>query len=199
MARGTTGSKLSREEIVAAARELIMEVGVDGCTMRELSTRLGVALGATYHHVPNKHELLVFVGQDIYREIADHLPDEGTWSERMKATMVHTAITLREHPGMAEYLLTHGDQIRPQEPNLAIYSMLREAGFDDATVSTLMMSMFLYVGGISMSWRGLTSAGAQDGNLVGLVPREEVQRVFEDGIDMFLVGAEARLASISRR
>lgn len=194
MTRPTNGSKLSRDEIVVAARELITEVGVEGCTMRELSSRLGVALGATYHHVPNKHELLVLVGQDIYREIADHLPDRGTWSERLKAAMVHTANTLRDHPGMAEYLLTHGEQIRPEQPNLAIYTMLSDAGFDADTISTLMMSMFLFVGGISVSWRNLTSEQAQGGGLVGLVPSDDVQRVFEDGLDMFLVGAAARLA-----
>ncbi|MGE3833868.1 MAG: TetR family transcriptional regulator [Acidimicrobiia bacterium] len=38
---------LSEQAIVAAAVEILGERGVAGLTMRELSTHLGVALGAT--------------------------------------------------------------------------------------------------------------------------------------------------------
>ena len=58
--------------IVRAALEIIEECGVDGLTMRPLSARLDVALGATYHRVPNKHALLVLVAKDLYSRGAPH-------------------------------------------------------------------------------------------------------------------------------
>ena len=54
--------------------------------MRELSKRLGVSLGATYHHVANKDQLLELVGRDVYRDVADALlvtevfTPQGHWS-----------------------------------------------------------------------------------------------------------------------
>src|ERR1700722_20475670 len=71
------GSGLSDREIVRAARDLIAEVGVQGLSMRRLSAKLGVALGATYHHVPPKRDLLLLVAHDLYEEV--HVPEKGTW------------------------------------------------------------------------------------------------------------------------
>ena len=60
---------LSEQEIVATALEIIKRAGVEGLTMRMLSDSLGVALGATYKHVPNKDELLRLVAHELYSRI----------------------------------------------------------------------------------------------------------------------------------
>jgi TetR/AcrR family transcriptional regulator, tetracycline repressor protein len=44
--------------VLAAARELITEVGLKGLTMRALARTLGVAPNALYSHVPGKDELV---------------------------------------------------------------------------------------------------------------------------------------------
>lgn len=187
-----TSPKLSEAAIVSAARELISEVGVDGCTMRELSTRLGVALGATYHHVPNKERLLALVGRDVYRDIADGLPSEGDWKTRLRAAMIRTVELFGQYPGLASHVMTHGAEIQPEDPNIAIYTMLVDAGFAGEQIGQFMGSLFLFVGGMCMSERAdLSSVGA---NLLGAEAVEgSLRGVFEAGLDMLIDGAELRL------
>lgn len=46
--------RLSREQVLATALELLDEVGLDGLTMCRLATALGVQNGATYWHFRSK-------------------------------------------------------------------------------------------------------------------------------------------------
>src|SRR3981081_4526352 len=60
---------LGKDTILAAALDTHPERGVAGLSMRVLSQRLGVSLGATYRHVPNKDELLRLVAADLYARV----------------------------------------------------------------------------------------------------------------------------------
>lgn len=192
---GSPPSRLSEGQVIAAARELIRELGVDGCTMRALSTRLGVALGATYHYVPNKQRLLALVGRDVYREIAEGLPADGDWKARLRATMVRTVELFGQYPGLAAHVMAHGADIPPQDPNLVIYTMLQEAGFTGEAAGELMGSLFLFVGGMCISAPAFADVGVvATADLLGTeVLTDDFRRVFEAGLDMLLDGAELRL------
>ncbi|MFG3115560.1 TetR/AcrR family transcriptional regulator [Streptomyces sp. NPDC048197] len=56
--------RISREEIVEAARRIVTEAGVDRLTMRRLATEVGSTPMALYHHVRDKEELLVLLLDD---------------------------------------------------------------------------------------------------------------------------------------
>ncbi|MEU9497298.1 TetR/AcrR family transcriptional regulator [Streptomyces sp. NPDC048196] len=56
--------RISREEIVATARRIVTEAGVDRLTMRRLATEVGSTPMALYHHVRDKEELLVLLLDD---------------------------------------------------------------------------------------------------------------------------------------
>ncbi|TDD64757.1 TetR/AcrR family transcriptional regulator [Actinomadura rubrisoli] len=56
--------RISREEIVEAARRLVDEEGVAKLTMRRLATQVGSTPMALYHHVRDKEELLVLLLDD---------------------------------------------------------------------------------------------------------------------------------------
>src|ERR1700735_5755608 len=68
---------LDKQSIVSAALDIIAERGVAGLSMRLLSQRLGVSLGATYRHVPNKDDLLRLVAADLYGRITPAGDTEG--------------------------------------------------------------------------------------------------------------------------
>ena len=89
---------LSEDIIVEAAKGLLAEHGVDGLTMRALSERLGVALGATYRHVPNKHALLQLVARSLYDDIS-HVEDEPDPLARVKAVMLEVRRMFARLPG----------------------------------------------------------------------------------------------------
>ncbi|EFL23632.1 putative transcriptional regulator [Streptomyces himastatinicus ATCC 53653] len=56
--------RFSREEVVATARRIVDEDGVDRLTMRRLATEVGSTPMALYHHVRNKEELLLLLLDD---------------------------------------------------------------------------------------------------------------------------------------
>jgi len=56
--------RISREEVVATARRIVDEDGVDRLTMRRLATEIGSTPMALYHHVRNKEELLLLLLDD---------------------------------------------------------------------------------------------------------------------------------------
>lgn len=49
----------SRARILAAARELFLERGFDGATLRAIATRAGMGASSIYRHIRSKEELLV--------------------------------------------------------------------------------------------------------------------------------------------
>ena len=62
---------LSREQVVAAAVELLRRYGLGDLSMRRLARELGVAPGALYWHVANKQELLVEVADVLLAEVPE--------------------------------------------------------------------------------------------------------------------------------
>ena len=85
--------------------------------MRRLSTELGVALGATYHHVATKNALLALVAQDLYNDVSKPNGDVGTWEERLRSLMITQATVAAGYPGMGNFMMTHAAEIVPTDLN----------------------------------------------------------------------------------
>lgn len=175
---------LSNEAIVNAAREMIADVGVEGLTMRTLSAKLGVALGATYHHVPTKHDLLLRVGEALYAEIADVPVDSAPWDEALKTMMLRVGEVVRRYPGMGSFMIDHADELAATELNRVMTTALHEAGFSERGVAAVMSAMFFYATGMSAAG----SAGSAR-SFEGI----DMQKLFEEGLDLLFAGARARL------
>jgi AcrR family transcriptional regulator len=64
-----------RAELVRIARELVRESGPAGCSMREVSRRVGVSQAARYRHFADKTALLDAVGAEAYAELEQRYRD----------------------------------------------------------------------------------------------------------------------------
>lgn len=62
---------LSRPLIVAAARRLLREIGLEKTSLRRLATELGVTAPALYAHVTDKDDLLAALAETGFRELVD--------------------------------------------------------------------------------------------------------------------------------
>src|SRR5215213_8455931 len=60
---------LDEDAVVAAARSLVAEAGIEGLTMRALAQRLDVAPNALYSHVANKTILIDLVLDDVLADV----------------------------------------------------------------------------------------------------------------------------------
>ncbi|MFJ7250729.1 TetR/AcrR family transcriptional regulator C-terminal domain-containing protein [Kitasatospora sp. NPDC098652] len=87
---------LHRDDVIAAALDLLDEVGLERLTTRALTERLGVAPGALYWHVRSKQELLTAMadtvvapafttpGTDSGKE-AETEAEAGSWAQHTEA------------------------------------------------------------------------------------------------------------------
>ena len=168
---------LSEDVIVEAAKGLLAEEGVDGLTMRALSDRLGVALGATYRHVPNKHALLQLVAGSLYDDIS-HVEDEPDPLARVKAVMLEVRRMFGRYPGMAAYVSTHMSDFESPAVTTMLVEPLLESGLRPDEAEALVLDLVLFTAGVL---------------LVKVDPIVEIraQTAYEHGIDLFLAGALA--------
>lgn len=75
--------RLTRDQVLAAALDLLDEVGLDNLTMRRLATALGVQNGATYWHFPSKQALLEAMADALLAGVTDDLDPHQPWPERI--------------------------------------------------------------------------------------------------------------------
>ena len=72
-------ARTSRDEILAAGRDLLEEGGLDGVTMQAVADRVGVRAPSLYKRVPNRGALIAAIGeaaqQDLGRQLEPALRD----------------------------------------------------------------------------------------------------------------------------
>jgi TetR/AcrR family transcriptional regulator, tetracycline repressor protein len=94
--------RLSREQVLSTALDLLDEVGLEHLTMRRLATALGVQNGATYWHFRSKQALLEAMADTLLTGLTAGLDAESPWVERI------TGLAHR----LREALLSHRDGAR---------------------------------------------------------------------------------------
>jgi TetR/AcrR family transcriptional regulator, tetracycline repressor protein len=75
--------QLSREQVLAAALNLLDEAGLEQLTMRRLAAALGVQNGATYWHFRSKQDLLEAMADTLLAGLTAGLDTESPWTERI--------------------------------------------------------------------------------------------------------------------
>ena len=110
--------RLDRTQIVAAAIELLDEVGISELSTRRLATRLGVRSPTLYWHVRNKAELLDLVAEDLCAAAFDidlNLPWRGQLEQGLRQfralVLAHrdVAALLRDRPPQGPNRLGHAE------------------------------------------------------------------------------------------
>ena len=75
--------RLSREQVLSTALDLLNEVGLEHLTMRRLASALGVQNGATYWHFRSKLALLEAMADTLLTGLTAGLGAESPWDERI--------------------------------------------------------------------------------------------------------------------
>lgn len=73
--------KLSREQIVNEAINLLHEQGLKQVTLRNLAERLGMRAPSLFWYFKNKDELLAMVDAEIFRQCVRDIPPCDTWQQ----------------------------------------------------------------------------------------------------------------------
>ncbi len=143
-----TRSRLSAEDVLDAALEVLDEMGFDGFTMRKLADRLEVTPMAIYTHFRNKVALLGALVELVISEVEYPDPDGDDWQAAFTTLGRSMRTVLLRHPGIVPVMLnqstTGPNQLRLADTG---YTILRSGGLTDIAVLRAMGTLVAYVMG----------------------------------------------------
>ncbi|NGN66840.1 TetR family transcriptional regulator [Streptomyces sp. A7024] len=202
--------QLSREQIVAAAIELLDAEGVEALSMRKLGTRLGAGATSLYRHVANRDELIQLAVDDVYGELK--LPaaaGRGKWRAAVARTATELRAMVLRHPWIAPELgqvgLVH---VGPNAVRMStgLLAQFEAAGFPTGEKDQAAGTLMAYVIGIATAEAAYLSLIARSGKterewVADLDPDsgkaghpEQIrEKDFRYGLDRVLDGLAARL------
>ena len=130
---------------MAAALAIISETGIDSLTMRALSDRLDVALGATYKYVANKRILLELVVAELFSRVEDTDVKGSDWQARINSLFLEIYETFRAYPGLA-WQITNLPPAATRPPDIynTLVELLSDAGFTDPSIHDLIRALMFY-------------------------------------------------------
>jgi hypothetical protein len=99
--------------------------------------------------------------------------------------MLNIADVVGQYPGMAAFMNANATDVVPVELNRAVVEVLNDAGFTRRGTNAVMSALFFYVTGMNMGGPAVASSSALGG--------ANLKQLFEDGLDILLAGARARL------
>jgi AcrR family transcriptional regulator len=181
---------LSTGLIVDTACQLIAQSHTDQLTMRRLSERLGVALGATYHYVPDRDSLLVMVAERINASISLRSTRPADWASTLRGLMIDYADAYATYPGMSNFAASHLGATPPDATQIGLLALLDAAGFAPESAFNVLAACFFYTS-------GATSSGFLHTDQPGY-PASHLMLRFGKGLDLLIEGAKAQLREDKR-
>ncbi|WP_261554177.1 TetR/AcrR family transcriptional regulator [Frankia tisae] len=175
---GPRRGALHEAEIVGEALEIIGADGVEGLTMRRLSDNLGVAVGATYKHVPTKEHLLRLVTLELYTRVGSCEPTDADWRRGIRSFLLRFREVVGAYPGMATHISAHVADPMPHRLYTSLNGTLRDVGFSPAGADRVVRVLFFYTSGAM---------------LAPLTLDEHADAEFAAGLDLVLDGAHRSL------
>jgi TetR/AcrR family transcriptional regulator, tetracycline repressor protein len=136
---------LSRELVLAAARRIADDEGVDRLTMRRLAGELGVLPNALYSYFPNKEALLDALIDDLLGGIDPGDPAEGDWRDGLVRVMDSTRRLLLAHPQLVPVFLARPG-LGPNAARLGeiTFTLLRRGGLEGARAVEAFRVLLIY-------------------------------------------------------
>lgn len=157
---------LSRDQIVAAALELLDGEGIDALSMRKIGGALNAGAASLYSHVAGKDELVELVVDEIYGEI--EVPDAGASDWRAAATSCAESMraVIRRHPWIVSLLGEAGlAYLGPNVMRLSegLLTVFEAGGFSLQAADQAVNTFVAYVIGISTSEAAWLTTVARSG------------------------------------
>ncbi|MEZ0365806.1 TetR/AcrR family transcriptional regulator C-terminal domain-containing protein [Mycobacterium sp. pUA109] len=196
-------ARYARDEVLAAAVELLDQEPEVPLTMKRLAARLGIAPMTLYGYVANKEALLEGVAAVLFEGILADISVDLPWDEQLRrqSLTIHTVVV--RHPGAANALRAQ----RSPNPSLfrvreSMLATLERAGFAPRSALEAMGILTAYAQGFA----GVRVAATVDDDLarrVRTLPSSEFPLLhrsaddygihvsdssFERGLDFLLAG-----------
>jgi AcrR family transcriptional regulator len=137
---------LHRDQIVAAAMELLDAEGVAGLSMRKLAAKLGSGATSLYWHVPTKDDLIDLLIDEVWGEIDVPEPELAGWRSGALLFAHSLRSAVLRHRWLPEVMYTR-PSTGPHAMSMGERSLVLfgAAGFADHELDLAMGSLMSYV------------------------------------------------------
>ena len=177
---------LDTVQVLAAARAVLREDGIQALSLRAVARRLGVAPNPLYSPVAGKDDLLDLVLDAVLGGVAIPADEEvrrDPWGA-VRAIMLDSYDVLLAHPGLVPAYLDRQGARGVQARRLGVVTMraLGNAGLDEGSAREAMRVLIVNTVGFAAFSARPEGAGA------GVIGANELRRNFENGLDWLLAG-----------
>ena len=173
---------LTRAAVLAAARALLAEGGVDAVSMRALARRLDVAPNALYSHVESKTQLLDDLLDDLLAAVDVPEPDVADPVAGVTALMTSSYEVLVAHPDLTVLALARQGARGPNAVRLGVVTdaLLARAGVPEPAVPLARRVLIVHSIG--------SAAFAASAGPTPVLGAGELRRGFDRGLEWLLAG-----------
>ena len=192
---------LTREAVIDAAIAVIDRGGVRACTMRGVSTALGVEPMSLYWHVANKDDLLDGVIVRILETIAVPPGDGMDWRAYVREFARGFRQILLDHPNVALLLAQRpvSGYLAAKRAALYFLESLAAAGFDEqqaADVARVVVRFVFSIASTESATRNEPPASTAAEHpamhlLIASLDNEEAERLFDMSLRALIAGLDA--------
>jgi TetR/AcrR family transcriptional regulator, tetracycline repressor protein len=176
--------------VLAAARELLEERGLEALTMRALAGRLEVAPNALYTHVAGKTALIDAVLDDILAEVEASASGDSDPGAGLHALMSSSYEVLIAHRDLVPLYLARQGARGPNAQHLGriVLGLLADAGVRGTSAREALRVLIVYTIGFAAFAAGLPIGAAGNATLPAA---EELRSNFDEGLRWLLTGITA--------
>jgi len=142
---------LSREQIVAAALELIDADGLDQFSTRKLAAALGVRGPSLYNYFATKDDILHAVANEVTAAVDTSMLGKDHWAEALRKWARSYRAALLAHPNIVPFVV-QGPGRRPAALAMAdaVFGALVEAGWPASRATRIGALMRYFVAGSAL-------------------------------------------------
>jgi TetR/AcrR family transcriptional regulator len=105
----------TRAEIVAAAERHFAERGFEATRLDDVADDVGIRRAAIFYHFGDKQVLYAAVLDEVFRDLAEDLPTDGSAVERLEASLARWIDFAAQRPNVARLILREAAGARPGE------------------------------------------------------------------------------------
>ena len=103
----------TRAEIVAAAERHFAERGFEAARLDDVADDVGIRRAAIFYHFGDKQELYAAVLDEVFRDLAGDLPEDGSALTRLEASLAGWIDFVAQRPNVARLILREAADARP--------------------------------------------------------------------------------------
>ncbi|MBB5893354.1 TetR family transcriptional regulator [Kutzneria kofuensis] len=176
-----------RDEVLAAALDLLDEVGLDALTTRKLAEKLGVQPGALYRHFDSKRSLLNAMVARLTADAGSAGEPPEDWAGMLRYAAVGaraTMLTRRDGARLMATYLVPADETAQRFWHRLI-GALTAAGIPPADATVAVDTVFAYVNGFAIEEQSRDGFPAEPGQ------RALRDKSFRAGLDLIIAGVTA--------